>query len=592
MAEKIIFDFDFGGNSKETTEELESLKDELEGIKGELSAIKGAQKGTTKALGGIAKGFKGIGLAMKTAGIGLIIEAFNFLKEILSKNQRVMDMVTIATEALSIVFNKVASVAVDLGSSIYESFSNPKEAVLGLWDAIKTNIVNRIEGLIDTFKAVGSVIKSALDLDFEGMREGAKKAKTGLIQMTTGLDEVQQNAAWETIKQGATALVEVGKAAITTATEIKDLRNEVIGLEADQRLLNFQYLKEQESQRQIRDDITETFEARIEANDKLKESLEKQLADEKRILNKKLELAQLEAAANVESVELAAAVTDQLAELADLEERINGFRSEQIVNRVALELEQKAILDELKLAELTEKEAEFEELKQDYDRKVEMARIAGVETTAIDEKYALDKKAITDRIAAETKAAADKVIADNLAATKKQKDIDKLAQKQKIDGLKQGVQMAEGLFGKSEKDQKRFALAKIGIDTAESISSLMAVSEANPLNTVTFGGAGMIQWGLGILRILTNVKAAKDLLSGKGGTTPPSTSGGGGGGGGGGGSSAASSFTPNFASGGTSFDLAASTSSLSQQPLQAYVVQQDVQDQTEISTQIQNRATL
>ena len=88
------------------------------------------------------------------------------------------------------------------------------------------------------------------------------------------------------------------------------------------------------------------------------------------------------------------------------------------------------------------------------------------------------------------------------------------------------------------------------------------------------------------------MKAAKDLLSGKGGTTPPSTSGGGGGGGGGGGSSAASSFTPNFASGGTSFDLAASTSSLSQQPLQAYVVQQDVQDQTEISTQIQNRATL
>tara|TARA_R110000823_G_scaffold315684_1_gene449707 strand:+ start:20993 stop:22762 length:1770 start_codon:yes stop_codon:yes gene_type:complete len=589
MAEKIIFDFDFGGNSKETTEELESLKEELEGIKGELAAIKDAQKGTTKALGGIAKGFKGIGLAMKSAGIGLIIEAFNFLKEILSKNQRVMDMVTIATEALSIVFNKVSSVAIDLGTSIVEAFSNPKEAISDLWDFLKTNLINRLIGLQDTLGAFGKILEGVFTFDFGKVKEGMGDVATATIQMATGLDEVQQNKAWEVIKEGAIDLVAVGTAAITTATKIKDLRNEVIGLEADQRLLNFQYLKAQESQRQIRDDITQTLEARIEANDKLGESLEKQLVDEKRILDKKLELAQLEAAANSESVELAAAVTDQLAELADLEERINGFRSEQIVNRTGLELEQKAILDELKLAEMSEKEAEFEALKQEYDAKVELARIAGVETTAIDEKYALDKKAITDRIASETQAAADKVTAENLKAIQTQKAVDKLAQKQKMDGLKQGIQMAEGLFGKSEKDQKRFALAKIGIDTAQSISSLMAVSEANPLNAVSFGSAGMIQWGLGLLRIFGNLKSAKDLLNSKGSATPPSSSGGGGGGS----SSAASSFTPtNFASAGTSFDLAASTSSLSQQPLQAYVVQQDVQDQTEISTQIQNRATL
>jgi len=46
--------------------------------------------------------------------------------------------------------------------------------------------------------------------------------------------------------------------------------------------------------------------------------------------------------------------------------------------------------------------------------------------------------------------------------------------------------------------QKGLALGQVAIDTATSISSLMAVSEANPLNTLTFGGAGIAQYAAGI----------------------------------------------------------------------------------------------
>ena len=132
MAEKVMFDFEFGGNSKETADELNTLKEELESIKEELSGIKDAQKDTTKALSGIAKGFSGIGLAIKSAGIGLLLSTFEFLKDVMMKNQRVIDTVTIATEALSIVFNQVTTFAIDLGESIVDAFSNPKEAVLEL----------------------------------------------------------------------------------------------------------------------------------------------------------------------------------------------------------------------------------------------------------------------------------------------------------------------------------------------------------------------------------------------------------------------------------------------------------------------------
>jgi len=220
MADKIIFDFDFGGNTKETTEELESLKEELDGIKGELSAIKEAQKDTTKALSGIAKGFSGIGLAIKSAGIGIVLKAFEFLTDILMKNQRVMDLVTIATEALSIVFNKVATIAVDLGTSIVDAFSNPKEAIVGLWDIIKTNIVNRFEGLINQFKTAGKILQGVFTLDWDLINEGISETTTNFIQMSTGLDEVQQSEFANTLIEGTKAIISAGTEAVNTAIKI------------------------------------------------------------------------------------------------------------------------------------------------------------------------------------------------------------------------------------------------------------------------------------------------------------------------------------------------------------------------------------
>ena len=57
-------------------------------------------------------------------------------------------------------------------------------------------------------------------------------------------------------------------------------------------------------------------------------------------------------------------------------------------------------------------------------------------------------------------------------------------------------------------------VAQIAADTASAISSLMAHAEANPLNALTFGGAGMAQWISGIARIFKNASQAKKLLTG------------------------------------------------------------------------------
>lgn len=72
-----------------------------------------------------------------------------------------------------------------------------------------------------------------------------------------------------------------------------------------------------------------------------------------------------------------------------------------------------------------------------------------------------------------------------------------------------------GLFSQGSEARRLFALAGIGADTAQAISSLTAMSEANPANAFTFGGAGIAQYAAGIIRILANIFAAKEFLGGE-----------------------------------------------------------------------------
>jgi hypothetical protein len=69
-----------------------------------------------------------------------------------------------------------------------------------------------------------------------------------------------------------------------------------------------------------------------------------------------------------------------------------------------------------------------------------------------------------------------------------------------------------GLFEEGSEAQKFFALISLGADTAEAIGSLTAASEGNPLNSVTYGAAGIVQYATGIARIIGNIATAKEYL--------------------------------------------------------------------------------
>jgi hypothetical protein len=135
------------------------------------------------------------------------------------------------------------------------------------------------------------------------------------------------------------AVSSAGDGALDTANKLVELRNEVKLAEAQQQLLLFQYQREAEIQRQIRDDVSKTIEERQAANVRLGEILDEQAAEELKLADKRLELALMEQSVNKDSIDAEVEVINARKEIADINERITGQRSEQLTNENSLKLE-------------------------------------------------------------------------------------------------------------------------------------------------------------------------------------------------------------------------------------------------------------
>jgi len=521
----------------------EALK-EIESLKKSIDKSGEATKDAAKETGRLAKGFKGVGLAIKAAGIGLVLGALSKLKEIMEQNQTVMDLMSTATTALGIVFNQIVDAAVKVGESIFSAFNNPQEAVSGLWDTIKENIINRFEGFILQFKALGKVIEGVFSLDWDQVKEGAGDYATALVQVVTGLDEVQQTNFVETIKDTATALVKSTQEAVKTSSSLVALRNEVQLLEAGQQALMLTYQNQAELQRQIRDDESATIEERIAANDELGRILEEQLAKETELAQKKVDLAQIELDQNKDNIDLQDALIRAQGELVDINERITGQRSEQLTNQNALLKEQTEIENELSLIGLTNRELEMQELTQWYQEKLRLAQKSGQDTLNIEKEFARRKGLIAEDEKNAKIAAAGAVV---------------------------------GALGQLAGDNKAFAVAGATIDTYAAIAGQLKAFSGVPVPGYAIAQAvatGLV--GLSNVRKILQT----EVPNGGGGSAPSGVSSVGG--------NIAASIPAATGLG----DVVDSINGQANQPVEAFVIAQNVTDSQEAQSYINNQRTL
>jgi hypothetical protein len=454
----------------------EALK-RLDAVEKELGAIKEASAKTEKGTSSLAKGFKGIGLAWKAIGIGAVISALQFLADKFSANQKVMDIMNTISTATGEILVRLSNIFIDLGEKAFKAFKDPMKPLKNFAKMIKDffigSIKESIKGLGLMGKAMGKLFKGEFKEAAAIAKEGAKTLFNAqpIVKLTNAVVEASGS-----IKEFASDIVNSTKEVVNNAKEITELTNKVKLAEAEQRKIQLTYQKDAELQRQLRDDTSASIDDRIAANEKLGRVLEEQFEKEKALALEKIKLAQIQLAQNEENVDLKVALTNAEADLADLEERITGQRSEQLTNTNSL------------LQEQIDKETDL------YGGEVRQTMLAQLEAFNFDVSEM--RQASSEQFSEWTNQEVIKLIAGEIH------------KRQLSDATSKSILGSiTSLAGESSKLGKAIAISQILMDTAKGVSGAIAA------------GAGLVfpanlaAIATGVASVLAGIASAKKILS-------------------------------------------------------------------------------
>lgn len=409
---------DLAKKTKKASEEQDDL------AKGSSNANKGL-----KILG---KGTKVLGAAFKAMGIGALLALFAALWEALQRNQKIMDVVSTVVNTVSIVFNQVTDAIV----GAYENLTKSNKQ----FDAMKIVVSNLIKVALAPLKATFLGLKAgvitaqlAFEKSFLGkgrpeeilkLQEALEETKEDLV--TLGEETLESTmAVAENIGAAAEGIVTFAKDSVQGITEISVsgaiqqaealtvAKNNFERLEILQQRVMLQLQTRAEVQRQIRDDENLSIRERIAANDELGKLLDEQAAEELDLINQRLEAAQLELETNQSSIELQNEILLLENEVLDVNERINGQRSEQLAQRNALEKEAikermdaeehaKDVISRIYTASAKEQlQIERDQLKEDVAQTILSEEEKTAALLEIDKTYLEDVTALEDAAAAE-----------------------------------------------------------------------------------------------------------------------------------------------------------------------------------------------
>ena len=537
----------------------EKSADSVEGIG------KAGQK-SKNGLKAVSTGIKGIGLALKAAGIGLIVGLFVSLGNILSQNQKVMDTLNTVTTSLSLAFNAITD-------AIGSAWQSAKDATGG-FDAMKKVIGGLLKLAITPLKLSFFAIKAAIistQLNWEKSFLGKGRPEK-IQELTASLKEVQGDikrvgdeaitAGLQVVNNFSEAVSEVGSLAKATVEEVSEisvksiidqakamveLKNTAELAVAQQSLLVEKYDIQAEQLRQIRDEERNSINDRITANNDLLKTLDDQEDAMISLANLQIQAAQQQFD-KTGKIEDEVALIDALANKQGVLAQVEGFRSEQKANDLALDRERIELNNSLsasesklaferkkfnaeqiedekeKLLALQEIELEFQEFEALRLENIVLNANAGTQAK-IDAQIALDEFLETSR---QTNITASKAIADQEIELEKKKT------QSKTNALNSYIQIAgaESRVGKalflakqliSIKEQIQEiknttrkgakAVGDAGIDAASNVSSASKVGF--PWNLVTIASA--------IVQGVSIMKSVKSAVGKAGASSVPAT---------------------------------------------------------------------
>ena len=488
MAIKKVIDIEVNDNLNETQKHFDKMLEAIEESKKATEQlnenVKGLSKATKSAESGIKKigaSVKGLGTAMKALGIGLIISAFTSLKEIFTQNQKVADTINAVFETMSIVFNEVSRVVTD----VYDRVSK----ATGGFDALKKVIGGVITIALAPLKAAFYGVKLGIQevqLIWEKSFFGDKDQKTikNLQKEIKATQKDIQGVGTEVIQAGkdigknfVEAVGEVGSLVTETAKGISDIsvkaaydqaklnveiQNQAKIAAAQQALLVEKYDRQAEKLRQVRDEERNTIDERIKANDKLKDVLDKQEKAMLRQADLQVQAAKNELAKS-NSIENRVALLDAQANREGILAQIEGFRSEQLANDLALsrekiELTQTKLEAETALA-IEQKKFNADLIKDDQQRLIEQRKI-------LEEEKKIELERLQSKIDSYNEGTQARLEAEIEYATKKQ-EIDNAITLNTNELLEAQSQAYADFYANEIEKNKALAAEKLEIENAK-----------------------------------------------------------------------------------------------------------------------------
>lgn len=573
----------------------------------------GSLKKVEKSTKSLASGFKATGVAIKAMGIGLVISAFNVVKDLFQSNQVIADKFGTTFKALSIAFNDffdyVTKNAEGIVTFFKNIFENPLESLKEFGNLIKENIIERFQSALEVAGFMAEALGKLFEGDFAGALDSVKEAGKEMVDVFTGVDDTVGK-----VGELATAAANYAKETFKAAEGLQAQENAAKRAAAIQAGLVEQYDRQAEKIRQIRDNDLISIDERIKANNDLGKVLEEQ---EKAMLaqaNLQVQAAQNQYNLN-KSIENEVALIDARNNVKGVEAQIETLRSEQISNRNALEkeaidltktkteaetilaLEKKRFNAELEKDELKKLDIERQILEE--EKRIESERLQfNIDSYAEGTQAKLDaqiefdaKKQELDNALIENQRA---TAAEELAIEQAKAEQKRAIQQQGLDTALQGVGLIKGLFEKSKGVQKAAIIAESAIGVGKMIiaNNLANVGALATPQAIASGGISAaatiafnnISTGIGVAANLAATAKALQAVGGGGASA--------GGGGASTGGGAPSAPAPQFNVVGNSGVNQIAQTLGSQQPVQAYVVASNVTTQQSLDRNIVNNASL
>ena len=632
-------------NTSKTTEKSNAA---IGGLTSQIDSMTGGAiskfKGMTTALSSVAVGFKGIGAAIALSGLGLLILTIAAITAAFKGSEEGQNKFAKLTAVIGTVVGNLVDVLATLGEKLIYVFENPKKSLIEFGNLIKQNIINRFQGMLELFPAIGKAIKLVFEGEFAKAGEVAFNA---VSKVSTGIEDT--TGKLKGLVAGTKAYLDEQKKEIQQTKDVADMRAKAVKID---RALLVERAKMEEKIADLkltsRDIDNFSAKERAEALKKAQLLEDSLLAKEQVSAKLKFDAQKLEntfSRTNTENADKEAAAEanlynigtrrkeQQKATLRELNRVNNEIRgNEKALNAEAqkevealsaankkvsdekaaaskkLVDEAKSISDKAIEENLREARTDIENLTAKYEQEKLLLEQSNIDTFDLEVQYLNDLNDLNlkqqqleydakNKTAEDKKAVDKKTKDDAIALAKAEADGKKAIQDATINTVSSGIALLGQLAGKSKALQKAAIIAESALGIGKSIiatssSNIATVAEGAALAIPTAGAsvaaasslvaANNIGLGIGIA---SNVAATAKALSalGGGGSAPSAGSLPAGGG------AAAPSF--NLVQGTGSNQIAQSLAG-ERQPIQAFVVSGNVTNQQELDRNSRSEGTV